>query len=73
VSHVSPIYSALAGIRAHLLHFEEAAARLSRTAPDGDLPGDLVALKVAKYGVEANVKALQAADGLVGSLLDVLA
>jgi hypothetical protein len=73
VSALSPIRFALAGIRANLRTFEATAERLSRMAPGGDLAGDLVALQVAKYGVEANVAAARTADELVGSLLGFLA
>jgi len=65
--------SALFGIHESLRRFDETASRLAVTAPGDDLAGDLVGLKVAKYGVQANVAVVQAADEMTGTLLDILA
>ena len=65
--------AALFGIHESLRQFDETASRLAKTAPTGDLAGDLVGLKVAKYGVQANAAVVQATDEMTGTLLDILA
>jgi hypothetical protein len=69
---MSPTSIALVGIRDQLLRFDEAAARLARTAPGPDMARDLVELNLLKYGVQANVATVRAADQMTGTLLDVL-
>jgi hypothetical protein len=52
---------------------EETSRRLAAQAPDGDLVGDLVDLRIAKHGVVANVSTIRATNESLSSLLDVFA
>lgn len=70
---ISAIPLAIYGLRENLRTFEDTAVRLARSAPGGNLAGDLVDMKLAEHGVRASVAVVRAADDLVGTLLDALA
>ena len=70
---IDAIHSALTGIQAHLESFDRTAERIARTAPTGDLAGDLVQLMIDRHGVAAGGAVLRTADEMVGTLLDRLA
>lgn len=72
------IHSALGGIQQNLQRFEQHAGRIARAGDPGtgrpvDLPREIVGARTAQHGYEANLAVLDAADGMIGSLLDVLA
>jgi hypothetical protein len=70
---LSATHTALRAIEEQLARLERTARRIAVQAPLGDLPGDLLELRLAHHGVAANVKVVKTADEMLGSLLDILA
>jgi flagellar hook protein FlgE len=67
------IDAAIGGIQSRLDSLDRTAARIARSAPGDDTPGDLVQLMIDQRGVQANVAVLKTANEMLGALLDVLA
>ncbi len=65
--------SAVSGIQSNLARLDRAAGRIASPANMLDLAGDVVDQKLAKHGVKANVRVLQTADKMIGTLIDLLA
>lgn len=68
--------SALQGIQRSTQGMARSAAEIARTSKPGDQPNmtrAMVELKQHEQAAKANIKTLQAADSLLGSLLDVKA
>ena len=72
MSTIAPIQSALYGLRTQLDRFERTAEQIAAEAPSGRLAEQMVDLSISKAGVQANVKVVQTADEMLGSLLDLL-
>lgn len=73
MSTVGAFDAALFGIRRHLDLFQQHAQQLTRPVTEIDLPAELVGMKIAKAGIQANVASARAADEVLSDLLDVLA
>jgi flagellar hook protein FlgE len=68
--------SALSGLQGNQHSFQRHAREIGRagTAPDATLrPRDVVGLKTAQRGYEANLVVLRKSDEMLGSLLDIMA
>lgn len=68
--------SALSGLQWNQRSFDHHAEAISRagTSPEASLrPENIVGLKIAGHGFEANLAVLRKSDDMIGSLLDVLA
>ena len=70
---ISVFSAGLSGIERNLESFRKSVEKITRTAPLGDLPRDLVELTVSQRGAEASMATVRAADEMVGTILDVLA
>lgn len=65
--------AALTGLQSRLDSLDRTAARIARSAPDDDTPGDLVQLMIDQRGLQAEIAVLKTADEMVGTILDLLA
>ncbi len=74
---MSGLTTAVQGIQLNRSRFAATGDRITRAAitdaPTEDLTRDLVGLRAARFGLEANLAVFRAADEMVGTLLDVLA
>ena len=78
---ISAIQHALFGMNYHRKMLDDAAYNISRASasytegsgPPVDLAQEMVDMLVAKHGFSANVKTIQVADSLIGTLLDTYA
>jgi flagellar basal body rod protein FlgG len=75
---LSAIASALNGLATEQRHLDRSARRIARAglppATDScDLPQAMIQLMVARRGFEANLRSIEVADRMQGSLLDILA
>lgn len=70
---IEALSSALNGIEANIAHLNRTADRIAHNGAEDGLAANLVDLKAAQRGVEANVVAARTADETVGTLLDVFA
>lgn len=64
------------GIRTAAAGFEKAAKNVVKAAvPDSnaDLPAAIVGVKMSEFAFKANIATLNAADRMMGSLLDTIA
>lgn len=78
--HVDAVNAALQGMRHSQQSFAAHAHRIAEVGAIGstggggvDLADEMAGVLVSRRGYEANLAVLRAADGMLGTLLDVLA
>ena len=70
---MSGIFSAMEGLRAHLEAFNRTADRIARFEQGKDPARDRIQMLIEKRGLEIQLKTIQVADEMNGSLIDILA
>jgi len=73
MSTISAVSSASSGIQQNLHQFNVAADRMSVSRFGPDLLRDVAQMKIAKFGVSANIAVLQTADEVLGEMVDIIA
>ena len=71
--NISARYSAHLGIQRNLAVFENAAKRVALNPFDTRIIKDISDMKLAEYGLRANVAVLKTANSMSGQLIDLLA
>ncbi len=69
----SALNTATVGINNNLQQFNDAAQRIARDPMSESLAADVVDLKIAQHGVQANIAVIKQTGEMFGTLLDVLA
>jgi flagellar hook protein FlgE len=75
---IRAFYSALTGINNYLKRFNQCAHNIARVGDfrpkdkqkPVDLPKEMVDMMIAEKGIKANLKTVETADEILGSLLD---
>ncbi len=65
--------AAVGGLAAQIQRFERSAARVAQSGASGDYVGEAVEQMDVTHAVKANIKVIQAADDMVGTLFDLVA
>lgn len=69
---MNAVDSALTSIHRHLASLNQAAYRISRTAPRGNLLKDTLQMMMDKRSVEVNLNTIRTAHDMTGTLIDLL-
>lgn len=73
INSVPAISAAIMAVQTGIREHNNTAARITSSPVDGDLPDDVIKLKIAKHAVSANLAVVKASQALMKHAVDILA
>ena len=73
INSIPAITSATMAIQTGIREHNNTAARVTSSPADGDLPDDIIKLKITKHAVSANIAVVKASQEVMKHAVDILA